>query len=187
MRVSELKKGMVVAINGEPHVAKNVQVKSPSSRGANTLYKVTFRNVIQKSKHEETYKGDDIIQDIDFQRRAVQLLFKEAESCTLMDNETFDQFTVNNDLIEDELLYISENLEGLYALISNEQLLGLELPSSVELEIVECSPGIKGASASARTKPATLTTGLVVQVPEYISSGERIKVNTSNNQFMSRA
>ena len=73
------------------------------------------------------------------------------------------------------------------ALIADGSLLGIELPNSIVLEVVECSPGIKGASASARTKPATLSTGLVVQVPEYLSSGEKIKLNTDTGDFMSRA
>ncbi len=187
MKASELKKGVVVSIDRERYIVKEVQVKSPSSRGANTLYKVRYNNVVSKQKFEQTYKGDDDIQMVDLARRSVQLIFREAESCTFMDSEDFSQYTVDNTLLEDELLYLVDGTEGVCALISEGELLGIELPASVALEIVECSPGIKGASASARTKPATLTTGLVVQVPEYLSQGEIIKVNTSNAKFMSRA
>lgn len=187
MKASELKKGAVALINGERYIAKDIQVKSPSSRGANTLYKVRYSNVVTKLKHEESYKGDDDIQLVDFVRRPVQMIFKESDSCTFMDNEDFSQYTINNDLIEDELLYLVDGVEGIYALIADGELLGIELPSSVNMEIIECSPGIKGASASARTKPATMPTGLVVQVPEYLSPGEVIKINTSNAKFMSRA
>ena len=130
---------------------------------------------------------DDVFQAVDFTRRPVQLIYKETTSCTFMDNEDYTQYTVDNDLIEEELLYLTDGLEGTYALIADGELLGIELPSSVEMEIVECAPGIKGASASARTKPATMPTGLVVQVPEYLSPGEIIKINTSNAKFMSRA
>jgi len=187
MKASELKKGVVALINGERYIAKEIQVKSPSSRGANTLYKVRFKNVVNKQKYENTFKGDDDIQLVDFVRRPVQMIFKESDSCTFMDNEDFSQYTIDNELIEDELLYLVDGVEGIYALISDGELLGIELPSSVNMEIVECSPGIKGASASARTKPATMPTGLVVQVPEYLASGEMIKINTSNAKFMSRA
>lgn len=187
MRAAELKKGHVVAIDGSKYIVKDIQVKSPSSRGANTLYKVRFNNVVTKQKYDQTYKGDDSFQAVAFSRRPVQLIYRESESCTFMDNEDYTQYTVDNELLEDELLYLIDGLEGLYALIADGDLLGIELPSSVEMEIIECAPGIKGASASARTKPATMPTGLVVQVPEYLSPGEVIKINTSNAKFMSRA
>jgi elongation factor P len=187
IKANELKKNMVVGLDGVRYIVKDVQVKSPSSRGANTLYKVRFNNVVTKQKMEQTLKGDDVFQDVDFSRRSIQLIYKEAESCTFMDNEDYQQYTVDNSLIEDEMPYLTDGLEGLYALIADDELLGIELPSSVDIEIIECSPSIKGASASARTKPATLSTGLVVQVPEYLSSGEMVKINTSNSKFMSRA
>jgi len=187
MKANEIKKGMVIGIDGQRYVAKDIQTKSPSSRGANTLYKIRFKNVVTKQKYENTYKGEDSFQDVDFHRKAVQLIYKEQESTTFMDNEDYTQYTIDNGLIEDELLYLTDGLEGLYALISDGELLTVELPSSVDMEIIECAPSIKGASASARTKPASLSTGLVVQVPEYLSAGEIIKINTSNNKFMSRA
>ena len=80
-----------------------------------------------------------------------------------------------------------EGIEGVQALIADGVLLGLELPTTVELEITECAPSMKAASSSARTKPATLSTGLIVQVPEYLAAGEVIKVNTETGAFMSRA
>jgi len=187
MKANELKKGAVVAIDGTKYIVKDVQAKSPSSRGANTLYKVRFNNVVTKQKMDNTYKGDDSFQDVDFLRRAVQLIYKETDNCTFMDNEDYEQYTVDNALIEEELLYLTDGLEGVCALIADGELLGIELPSSVELKIEECAPGIKGASASARTKPATMPTGLIVQVPEYLSPGELIKINTTNAKFMSRA
>ncbi len=187
MKANELKKGAVVSIDGTKYIVKDVQTKSPSSRGANTLYKVRFNNVVTKQKMDNTYKGDDSFQDVDFLRRAVQLIYKETDSCTFMDNEDYTQYTVDNALIDEELLYLTDGLEGACALIADGELLGVELPSSVDMEIVECDPSIKGASASARTKPATMPTGLIVQVPEYLSPGEIIKINTTNAKFMSRA
>ncbi len=186
MKANEIKKGMVVGIDGNQYIAKDIQVKSPSSRGANTLYKIRFNNVVTKQKYENTYKGDDSFDDVDFVRRAVQMIFKEADSTTFMDNEDYTQYTIDNDMIEDELLYLIDGLEGMYALIADGKIVAIELPASVDLEIVECAPSIKGASASARTKPATLSTGLIVQVPEYLAAGEVVKVNASTNKFLSR-
>ena len=167
MKTNELKKGMVVQIDGQNILIKHVQVQSPSSRSGNTLYKVLGRNVVSKQKFEKTYKGDENVDAVEFTRRPVQLLYRDADGCTFMDSETYDQYIIAEDDLEEELPFIVDGQEGINALIADGALLGIELPATVNLEIVECSPGIKGASASARTKPATLTTGLVVQVPEY--------------------
>lgn len=187
MKANELKKSMVVGYEGHRYIVKDIVVQSPHSRGGSTLYKIRFNNIVTKQKMNKTCKGDDVFESVDFSRRSVQMIYKEAESCTFMDNEDYTQYTVDNALIEDELWFLVDGLEGIYALTAEGAILGIELPTNVEMEITECSPSIKGASASARTKPATLSTGLVVQVPEYLSTGEIIKVNTTNNKFMSRA
>ena len=187
MRASELKKGAVVTIDGEAYVVKGVQVQTSSSRSGNTLYKVEFRHAVTKRKLEKAFKGEDNLDQADFQRRGVQFLFRETDSCTFMDHESYEQYALDNDALEAELPYLIDGLEGINVLLVEGSPAGVELPASVELEVTETTPSIKGATAQARTKPATLSTGLVVQVPEYISEGERIKVNTSAGEFISRA
>jgi elongation factor P len=104
-----------------------------------------------------------------------------------MDNENYTPYHLHKESIADELLFITEATEGIDVVLIDDAPVALELPANVELEITETDPSIKGASASARTKPATLSTGLVVQVPEHISSGELIKVSTEERKFMGRA
>ena len=104
-----------------------------------------------------------------------------------MDNESYEQYTLADEDIQDELPFLMEGLEGINALVVEERIMGIELPASVVLTIEDTAPGIKGASSSARTKPATLSTGLVVQVPEYLSSGQAIKINTETQEYLSRA
>jgi elongation factor P len=106
---------------------------------------------------------------------------------TFMDIENYSQYTLSAEALEDQTDYMTEELEGMIALLVDGEIVGVELPANVTLEIVETAPGIKGSSATARTKAATLSTGLEVQVPEYLESGERIKVNTTNGKFVSRA
>lgn len=187
MKASEVKKGMVFKVDNRTIIVKGVQVQSPSSRSGNTLYKVRGRDVVSKQKFEASYKGEEALQDVDLMRRVVQFLFRDGDGCTFMDIESYEQYTLADEVLEDEIKYLSDGLEGIYALIVDDVLMGIELPATVTLEIVETSPSIKGASASARTKPATLTTGLVVQVPEYISPAEVIKINTDTAEFVSRA
>ena len=162
-------------------------MKTPSSRGANTLYKVSFRNVATKQKLAQSYRGDDVLQEVEFARRPAQLIFRDSNGCTFMDDESYEQHSLSNDLIEEELPYLLDGMEGIQLLISGDTVLGIELPGTVELEIVKCAPAMKGASATARSKPATLSTGLVVQVPEYLAPGERIRINTQTGKFTSRA
>ena len=185
-KASELKKGMVVEINNAPHAVKQLEAKSPSSRGAATLYKVRFTNLKTGQKLDESYKGDDLLKDADCVRVPLQYSYLDGETYIFMNSEDYSQYGLNTDEIEDQLGYITDGLEGIVGLVMDGALLGIELPQSVVMEITETAPGIKGATATGRTKPATLSTGLEVQVPEYLEPGEKVKVNTETGKFMSR-
>jgi elongation factor P len=187
MKANEIKKGAVIEVEGQKVVVKLVTVVSPSSRSGSTLYKVKGKNMVTRQKFERSFKGDEVVGEVDFVRSPVQLLYRDGDGCTFMDSASYEQFVINEANLEEELPYLSDGLEGVTALIADGVLLGIDLPTTVALAIVECSPGIKGGSASARTKPATLSTGLVVQVPEYLSPGEVIKVNTESGDYISRA
>ncbi|MCG6899588.1 MAG: elongation factor P-like protein YeiP [Gammaproteobacteria bacterium] len=187
MKASDLKKGQVLDIDGRNILVKDLDIQSPSSRSGSTLYKVRGVDIVNKQKYENRFKGDDTIQTVDFGRRAVQYLFQDADGCTFMDKESFEQYTLSREALEEELLYLSEELDGITALIADGTILGITLPATVVLEITDTAPGMKAASASSRTKPATLNTGLVVQVPEYLASGELIKVNSGSGEYISRA
>ena len=187
MKASEIKKGLVLDIDGRNILVKQLDVQSPSSRSGSTLYKVRGVDLVSKQKYENRFKGDEVIQTVDFGRRAVQYLFQDAEGCTFMDKESFEQYTLGTDVLEEELLYLREDLDGIVAMIAEGTILGITLPATVVLEISETAPGMKAASASSRTKPATLSTGLVVQVPEYLTGGELIKVNSTTGDYISRA
>ncbi|WP_413111628.1 elongation factor P-like protein YeiP [Thaumasiovibrio sp. DFM-14] len=186
-RASEIKRGAAISLNGKLLIVKNIDVQSPSARGAATLYRMRFKEVATGAKVEERFKGDDMIDSVDLNRHKVTFSYKDGDEYVFMDTEDYTQYTLNGSDIEDELLFITEDIEGLSVLEVDEQAVGLELPASVELVIEETSPSIKGASASARTKPALFSTGLTVQVPEYIATGDKVRINTSERKFMSRA
>lgn len=187
MKANELKKGMVIGVDGQHVLITQVTVQTAASRSGNTLYKARGRDVASRQKFERSFKGDDWIEAVEFERRAVQLLFRDGTDCTFMDTVSYEQFVISEAELGEELAYITDGLEGINALLVDDRLVAVELPPAVTLQIVECAPGIKGASAAARTKPATLNTGLVVQVPEYLESGESIRVNTESGAYMSRA
>jgi len=117
----------------------------------------------------------------------VQYLYREADLHTFMDTEDFSQFTLPATAIEEQLDYLVEDMEGLFALISDGKVLTIEVPQKVVLTIASCDPVMKGASVTARSKPAKCQTGLVVQVPEYLETGEAIIVDTATGTYLSRA
>jgi elongation factor P len=186
IKATDLKKSSIVSINGAPHGVVSIAVQSPSARGGSSIYKVRFRNAQTGQKVDQTFKGDDQLEEVDLFRREVQYLYKNGDDYTFMDLETYDQFDLKEAEIENAIPYMIEDMEGIIALISENRVLGIVMPDTMEMEITETDPSIKGASATARTKPATLVTGLIVQVPEYISQGEVIKIDTRNDSFVSR-
>jgi len=187
MKANEIKKGMVIEQDGKNILIKKIFVQSPHSRGGSTLYKMTGSDISSGQKFERSFKGDENATQVDVNRRSVQLLFNDGDSYTFMDSENYDQFILAAEALEEEMPFLYDGLEGLTALVNEDTLLGIELPTIMTFEIKECAPAMKAASSSARTKPATLSTDLIVQVPEYLTPGEVIKVNTDTREFVSRA
>jgi elongation factor P len=186
-KASDIKKGSAIELNGKVFFVKEISKLTPSGRAGASLYRMRMYDVATGLKADESFKADEVISLADFSRRSATFSYIDGNEYIFMDAEDYTPYTFNKESIEEELLFITEETEGIQVLIVNEAPVAIELPSSVDLVIVETDPSIKGASASARTKPATLTTGLTVQVPEYIANGEKIKVNTSEHKFMSRA
>ncbi|MCW8888704.1 MAG: elongation factor P-like protein YeiP, partial [Gammaproteobacteria bacterium] len=169
-----------------PHVVKQVEAKSPSSRGAATLYKVRFNNLQTGQKLDESYKGDDFLKEVDCVKSEVQYSYIDGDSYIFMDLEDYTQYGINSEDLAEQIGYITEGMEGIIALLVDGKILGIELPLAVNLTITETDPGIKGGAAG-RTKPAILSTGLEIQVPEYLESGDVVKVNTTTGKYISRA
>ena len=187
IKACEVKRGDIVRISSAPHVAESIQVQTPSARGRETLYKIRFRNIHTKQKVDQVLRGDDIFQEADFERQEVQYLFHDPSGHTFMNLSDFSQFTLSDEELAGEAPYLTDGMEGIKALVSDGQVIGIELPPVVELQIARTDPSLRGASVTGRNKPATLSTGLVVQVPEYMSSGEIIRVDTRTGTFISRA
>jgi elongation factor P len=185
-KACNLKKGHVISINDLPYQVKQIEVHTPSARGANTLYKVRLNGVSTGQKLDQTYKGNDFLEDIDLEKRQSSFLYTDQNMYTFMDSENYEQYTLSEDHLEDQIPWLTEGLENIIVLLKNGHPLCIEIPSSMEFEIMEAAPAIKGASATNRTKPATLSNGITVQVPEYLSSGEVIQVNTETGKYMSR-
>jgi elongation factor P len=186
-KAAELERGSIVNIGGAPHIVEELQVHTPSARGASSIYKVRFRNLATKQKVDRSMKGDDSMPDVDFERRDIQFLYSTQDQYTFMDAADFSQFDLSKDALENEIPFMTDGMEGLCALVADGKIIGIELPPVVELAIVECDPPLRGASVTSRTKPAKLTTGAVVQVPEYMDRDTIVRVDTRTGKFLSRA
>jgi elongation factor P len=187
MIAKDIKRGHIINFNGAPCMIEVVNVQSPSARGAATFYKYRARNLITKQKVDITLRGGESLAEADFQKHPVKFMYADPTDVYFLDDATYEQYAFPRADLSDEINYLVDGLEGIQALIYNDQCVGIQVPLTVELKVTQCDPGMKGASATARTKPATLETGLVVQVPEYLGEGERIKVDTRTGVYLSRA
>lgn len=186
MIAKDIKNGMVLNYNDAPCIIETIHVQSPSARGAATLYKYRARNLVTKQKIDIVLKGGDNLPEADFERRAVKYMYADATHMHFLDSQDYNQYSLETSVVENEAPYITEDLEGMQAMIYNDECVGIQLPTVVHLKVVQCDPGVRGDSATSRNKPAKLETGLIVQVPEYLAEGETIKVDTRTGQFLSR-
>ncbi len=187
MLAKDLKPGAIIKQNESPLLIESVTVQTPSARGGATLYKFKARNLLTQQKVDISSKGTDNLEEADFERREVTLMYSDGEQVHFLDQQDFNQYSLPASDMANQMAFVTEELQGLLALIYNESCVGLQLPTTVQLKVTQCDPGVKGNSATSRTKPATLETGLVVQVPEYLKEGEVIKVDTRTGQYLSRA
>ena len=186
-KASEVKKNTAIEYNNSVYIIRDIERSVPQGRAGGSLYRMRMYDVVSGLKVDETFKDSDMLTLGDLVRRPVMFSYTDGDEYIFMDNEDYTQFHLNKASIADEVLYINEDTQGLQLIIVNDEPVAIDLPATVDLVITETDPSIKGASASARTKPAVLSTGLTVQVPEHISTGDKIKINTAEQRFMGRA
>jgi len=186
-KASEIKKNQAVEYQGRVFIVRDIERSVPQGRAGGSLYRMRLYDVVTNQKLDETFKDSDMLNQADLVRRPATFSYADGDEYVFMDTEDFTQYMLNKSAIEDELLFISEDTEGLVVILVSDSPVGVDLPQTVELDIEETDPSVKGGSATARTKPARLTTGLTVQVPEHISTGDRIKINVEERRFLSRA
>ncbi len=184
---SDFKKGTRILFESDPYVIMDTQTQTPSARGAATLVKVKMRNLRTDQVFDKSFKAADKFEEPDLGKTMIQYLYADDQFLIFMDMTTFDQFQVEKAELDQKSAFLQEGME-LKAWFFEGRLLDLELPVTVDLEVVEVEPGTKGDTVQgSATKPATLENGLRVQVPLYIESGETIKVSTKDGKFVERA
>ncbi len=186
-KASDVKKNSAIEHNGRVVLVKDIERSVPQGRAGGSIYRMRMYDIVTGAKTDETFKDSDMLPAADYSRRAVMFSYTDGDEYIFMDNEDYTPYHLNKDTIEEQLQFINEETQGLHVLIIADVAATVEVPMTVELEITETAPALKGGSATARTKPATLTTGLVINVPEHISTGDKIKINTEEMKFVGRA
>jgi elongation factor P len=181
--ITDLKPGRAINIDGEPFMVVSSQFGRKSQSKANMQCKL--KNLKTGAILAKNFQGSEKIEPADVGYRRVQYLYNNGEAFTFMDNETFDQFELSAETIDDAKLYLVEGNE-VDALMFEDNPIGIQLKATVELKVVETIPGVKGDTATGGNKPAKLESGLVVNVPLFVDEGDVVKVNTETGLYMTR-
>ncbi|WP_170007625.1 elongation factor P [Bacillus fonticola] len=182
--VNDFRTGLTIEVDNGIWQVLDFQHVKPGKGAA--FVRSKLRNLRTGSIQEKTFRGGEKVAKAHIENRKMQYLYANADLHVFMDNNSYEQIELPAPQIEYELKYLKENMDVQIMMFQGETL-GVELPNSVELEVTETEPGIKGDTASGGSKPATTETGLVVNVPFFINQGERIIVNTTDGSYVSRA
>ncbi len=181
---NDLKNGMSLNLPEGLMTVVEFQHVKPGKGGA--FVRTKLKNFRTGAVIERTYRADEKLALAVIDKREMQYLYRESNEFVFMDNETYEQLQVPADSLGDAVNYIKEG-DSVILPVYNDAVVGVELPASVELLIAETEPGVQGDRVSGARKPATLETGLIVQVPLFIEGGERIKVDTRTGEYLARA
>lgn len=182
-QASDLRKGLRIKIDGDPHIVTEFNFVKPGKGQA--LYRCKLKNMISGAQFERTFRSVDVFEPADLQEKNMQYLYQEEGKYCFMDNETFEQFYLTQEQVGEARNYLIENIEA-EVLFFGERPLDITLPNSVDLIVTQAEPWAKGDSVSGNTKPVTLQTGYVIQVPPFIEEGEKIRVDTRTGEYLTR-
>ena len=180
---AEFKKGLKIEIDGTPYIIVDFQHVKPGKGGA--FVRTKLKNLLNGRVVDQTFRSGEKVEKPDLMEREMQYLYREGDRYCMMDNETYEQIMLTEEQVGEARLYLIENL-NVEVLFFNQAPLAVELPNFVELEVAQTEPGFKGDTAAGGTKPATLESGATVQVPLFISEGDRVRVDTRTGNYIER-
>lgn len=187
MKVSELRKGQIFSYDQSLYQVKELERSSPQGRGGKVRYRLMAYRIPGGVKRDFSLDADLALTDVDIIRRPATFSYRDGQDYVFLDDGHFTPYPMSPENVGIAARYLTEGLNGLFVQLLDEQPVAVQLPQTVVLSVVETPPEIKGGTATKRPKPATLSTGIDVMVPEYIRTGERIFVNTDTGTFSGRA
>jgi elongation factor P len=180
---SDFRKGLKIELDGKPYIIVDFLHVKPGKGGA--FVRTKIKNLISGQVLDKTFRASERVEKPDLSEREMQYLYKDGDNYCMMDKETYDQVLLNAPQIGDGKNYLKENTD-VKVLLFNDNPIGLELPNFVGLAIVETEPGVRGDTASGGSKPATLETGAVIQVPLFLNEGDIVRVDTRTGEYIER-
>ena len=181
---TQMRPGMIIKHNNELHAVFSVEHRTPGNLRA--FIQAKLRNLRTGSMFEHRFRSPDPIERVIVDEIPMEFLYNDGDDYYFMDTTTYEQTNLKRDTLGDAVEYLTSNLQITVSIFDGVPV-GIDLPQTVELTVTETEPGLKSATASSVTKPAKLETGLVVQVPPFINEGERIRVDTAEGTYLSRA
>jgi elongation factor P len=181
---TQLRKGMIIKVDNKLFRIFDRQHVTPGNlRG---FVRIKMRNIQNGSMSEEKFRSEDIVERVSLEQKEMQYLYNDADGYHFMDTTSFEQVQLSADLLGDVVGFLIPEM-NVEVEFYGENPIGIEIPQTVDLKVVETTPGIKGATATNQLKPAKLETGVVVQVPPFINEGDVIRVNTETGEYQTRA
>jgi elongation factor P len=180
---SDIRKGLKIQMDGEPYIVVEFQFVKPGKGTAFTRTKI--KNMITGAVLERTFRSGEKLEPANIEEHEMQYLYQEGESYCFMNNSTYEQVMIPDDVLGDDAKLMPDNT-NVQVLFFNDRPVGVTLPNFVELEVAETEPGVKGDTASGATKSATLATGAVINVPLFIEEGEVLKIDTRTGEYIER-
>jgi elongation factor P len=181
---TQLRPGMIIKHNNDLHSVFSVEHRTPGNLRA--FIQAKLRNLRTGAMFEHRFRSPDPIEKINVDETEMEYLYNDGDGYYFMNTENYEQLHLTRDILGDAVDYLIPNLQ-IRVEFYNGKAVGVELPQTVELTVLETEPGLKSATASSVTKPAKTETGLIVQVPPFINEGEKIKVDTAEGVYLSRA
>lgn len=181
---NDLRTGLTIEVDGDVYSVVDFQHVKPGKGAA--FVRTKLKNMRTGGVVEHTFRSAEKVNRAHIERKEMQYLYREGDSFVFMDNETYDQVSITEDQLGDNTHFLKENM-NIFILTYNAELMGVDLPHSVELEVTSTEPGVRGDTATGATKAATLETGLVIQVPLFVEEGQVIKVDTRTGDYLERA
>ena len=181
---ADFKKGRKIELEGEPYKIIDFLHVKPGKGGA--FIRTKLKSLISGNVIDRTFRSGEKLQAPDLEEKNMQYLYQEGDRFQFMDNENYEQFSLTEDQLGEDKNYLKENVD-VNILFHNGLPIGVELPLFVELTIVKTEPGVKGDTASGGSKPATVETGAVIQVPLFLNEGDVIKIDTRTGEYIERA
>jgi elongation factor P len=184
---SNFKKGDCIVFKNAPMTIVDVSFSTPTARGSGVIVKTKLKNLLTGQLLTESLRTGERYPEVDLELHPCSYMYSDGQAWHFMDGQSYEQFSFGAAELGDAVHYLVDGVEDLRVTLIDGRPVGIALPHTVALLVVECDPAVRGGTATAVTKTAKLETGLVLQVPSYLASGEKIRVDTRDGHFVSRA